>query len=89
MTEDAVKFHESEVVTNEYATETHSFKIKADTLETMREGKEFLLKIGTKIQKSMKQIAEKSNGREWQNSYEKIFEYLTDQKIIKHGLVPQ
>lgn len=86
---DAVRFTQSEVVTYEYLTETHQFKIKEDTLESMRKGKDFLLKIGTKIQKQMKQISEKSNGREWQASYEKIFEYITDQKIIKHGLVPQ
>lgn len=83
-----VEFDEVEVVTNVYRTPTHVFKINAETLEKMREGKEFLLKIGTKIQKNLRQLEEKSNGREWQLSYEAIFEEITNQRIIKGGLVP-
>lgn len=83
-----VDYSEVEVVTNCYATPTHIFKINATQLDKMRLGKEFLLKIGTKIQKSMKQLEEKSNGKEWQESYEAIFEMITDQRIIQHGLVP-
>lgn len=83
-----VEFGEIEVVTNVYKTETHMFKINSEQLEKMRDGKEFLLKIGTKIQKNMKQLQEKSNGKEWQESYEAIFEEITNQRIIKHGLVP-
>jgi hypothetical protein len=83
-----VNFEELEVITNCYKTDTHIFKIKAEILDMMRENKDFLLKIGTKIQRSMKQIAEKSNGKEWQESYEAIFEEITSQRIINHGLVP-
>lgn len=84
-----VKKEKVEVITLIFRTETHSFKIREDLLEKMRDGKEFLLKLGTKIQKNLKQLNEKSNGREWQESYEAIFEDITDQKIITHGLVPQ
>lgn len=89
MSENEVDYEEIEVVTNVYRTKTHSFKINADLLDKMRAGKEFLLKIGTKIQKNMKQLEEKSNGKEWQESYEAIFENITNQRIVTHGLVPQ
>lgn len=84
-----VDFGTLEVVTNVYKTPTHIFKINAEQLEKMKTGKEFLLKIGTKIQKNLKQLEEKSNGKEWQESYEAIFEEITNQRIIQHGLVPK
>lgn len=84
-----VEYEETEVVTSIYKTDTHVFRINAHTLEKMREGKEFLLKIGTRIQKNLKQLNEKSNGREWQESYEAIFEEITNQKIVTGGLVPK
>lgn len=89
MSEIKVEMEEIEVVTLSYKTPTHFFKIKEETLNNMRNGKEFLIKIGTKIQKNMRQVEEKSNGKEWQESYEAIFEQITDQRIIKGGLVPK
>lgn len=81
-----VSFDEIEVVTNVYRTDTHIFKIKADTLDTMREGKEFLLKIGNKIQKNLRLLSEKSNGDEWQASYEAIFQEITNQRVVHPGV---
>lgn len=88
MSKPDVEFDTIEVVTNVYRTQTHSFKIREDLLDKMKEGKEYLLKLGTRIQKNMKQLNEKSNGKEWQESYEAIFEEITNQKVMP-GLVPQ
>lgn len=88
MSKQSVDYSEEEVVTNVYKTETHVFKIKQDLLEKMKEGKEYLLKLGTRIQKNMKQLNDKSNGKEWQESYEAIFEEISNQKVMP-GLVPQ
>lgn len=83
-----VEFDTISVVSNVYRTPTHVFKIREDLLDKMKEGKEYLLKLGSRIQKNMKQLNEKSNGKEWQESYEAIFEEITNQKILP-GLVPQ
>lgn len=77
-----VNFEETVVTTNLYTTETHQFKIKADTLTKMKEGDNFLAKIASKIQKGMKQVADKSTGKEWENSYTAIYKEITGQTTI-------
>lgn len=65
-----------------YKTETHLFKISETQLDKLRLDKDFLVKIGTRIQKTMKQIQDKSNGSEWDDSYKAIFSEITKQRTL-------
>lgn len=78
-----VNIEEVVVETRIYSTDTHQFKIRADSLDKMKDNEGFLMKIASKIQKSMKQMTDKSNGKEWENSYSAIFKEITGQTNLE------
>jgi len=80
---DEVKIREEVVVRKVYETATHKFTISKDTLERMEEREDYIQRIGTLIQKSMRQVVDNSSGGAWDSSVDLIFTAITKQKTLR------
>ncbi|MDO8622631.1 MAG: hypothetical protein Q7R52_00120 [archaeon] len=65
-----------------YETATHKFKIGEDKLDKMQEGKDYLNKLSTMIQKTMKQTIDSCSGEMWEESAQEFFTFITKQKQL-------
>ncbi len=73
-----------EIKTTEiYETKNHIFKINQDKLNSLKEKDNYIKKIATKIQKSMKQKSDKISGKEWEISYRLILHEITGQWTLE------
>lgn len=66
-----------------FETANHIFKINKDKLSELEEKENFIKKISSKIQKSMKQKVEKASGKDWEVSYRMILHEVTGQFTLE------
>jgi hypothetical protein len=78
-----VDVSEETKTTEIYETKNHIFKINSEKLDNLREKENFIKKIATRIQKSMKQKGDKITGKEWEISYRLILHEITDQWTLE------
>jgi hypothetical protein len=61
-----------------YETEKFKFKIETSSLEKMREKKDFLSRLITKIQKNMRQTVKQVSGQEWGDNCAAFYNKIVD-----------
>ena len=66
-----------------FETTSHKLKIGESKLEKLQEGKDYLNKLSTLIQKTMKQTVNSCSGENWEQSCQDIFTKITKQKTLK------
>ena len=65
-----------------FSTDSHRFKISSAKLAELEEEEKYYVKLAMLIQKSMKQIVRKSDGKKWEASWLAIFKEITGQETI-------
>ena len=62
-----------------FKTESFTFRMKLDTLNKLKEKKNFLKEIRKRLERGMRPIIDNVTGVEWQQSADSIFEILINE----------